>query len=152
MERIAGTKEAADPKGIWGKGKIVAYFEDIRAIEDSLEFCKWPGRTQLGFPENLTDLFRFVTGLDLTAEEMRMAGERIVQLERLFNLQEGLTPADDTLPKRFLTEPVADGPAKGRVVDLAPLLAQYYEVRDWDPQTGEPKPERLKALGLRKKK
>jgi len=152
VERIAGTKEAADPKGIRGKGKIVAYFEDIRAIADSLELCKWPARTQLGFPENLTDLFRFVTGLDLTAEEIRMAGERIVQLERLFNLQEGLTPADDMLPKRFLNEPVADGPAKGRVVHLAPLLAQYYEVRDWDPQTGEPKPERLKALGLRKKK
>jgi aldehyde:ferredoxin oxidoreductase len=152
VERIAGTKEAADPKGIQGKGKTVAFFEDIRAIEDSLELCKWPGRSHLGFPENLTDLFRFVTGLNWSAEEIRLAGERIIQLERLFNLQEGLTPADDTLPKRFLTEPVADGPAKGRVVDLAPLLAQYYEVRGWDRQTGEPKMERLKKLGLKKKK
>ena len=151
VERIAGTTEARDPTGIKGKGKMVAYFEDLRAVEDSLELCKFPGRSHLGFPENLTDLFRFVIGLDWKAEEIRQAGERIIQLERLFNLQEGLTPDDDTLPGRFLNEPVADGPAKGRVTRLAPMLEEYYQVRGWDPLTGEPNPERLEALGLKKR-
>ena len=79
-----------------------------------------------------------------------MAGERIVQMERLFNLREGLTSKDDTLPERFLSEPVTDGPAKGRVVRLAPMLEEYYRARGWDQQTGEPMSERLKALGLTK--
>jgi len=149
LNRIAGTTEAADPAGIEGKGKVVSYCEDIRALADSLELCKFVTQGQLGYPEYLTDLFHSVTGLKWDAEELRKAGERIVQLERLFNLQEGLTPEDDTLPERFLSEPVLDGPAKGRVVHLAPMLEEYYHARGWDRKTGEPVTERLDALGLR---
>lgn len=150
VERIAGTAEAADPKGIRGKGKIVAYFEDIRALADSLELCKFPARSHLGFPENLTDLFRYVTGLERSAADLRLAGERIIQLERLFNLREGLTPADDTLPKRLLQEPVPDGPGQGQVVPLVPLLEQYYRVRGWDLNSGRPSAEKLESLGIKK--
>ena len=150
LKKIAGTTEAADPNGIEGKGKVVAYCEDLRALDDSLELCKFATMGHLGYPENLTDLFYYVTGLKWSAEELRMAGERIVQLERLFNLREGLTPGDDTLPERFLSEPVPDGPAKGRVVQLAPMLEEYYLARGWDEKTGEPTSLRLETLGLRK--
>jgi aldehyde:ferredoxin oxidoreductase len=149
LKKIAGTTEAADPNGIEGKGKVVAYCEDIRALADSLELCKFATQGQLGYPEYLTDLFYSVTGLKWDAEELRMAGERIVQLERLFNLREGLTPAEDTLPQRFLTEPVFDGPAKGRLVRLTPMLEEYYQARGWDQKTGEPIPKRLEALRLK---
>ena len=148
MKKIAGTAEAADPNGIKGKGKVVAYCEDLRALDDSLALCKFVTQGHLGYPEHLADLFNSVTGLTWSAEELRMAGERIVQLERLFNLREGLTPGDDTLPERFLSEPVTDGPAKGRVVRLAPMLEEYYVARGWDKRTGEPMPERLETLGL----
>ncbi len=148
VERIAGTKEAADPRGTKGKGKMVAYFEDVRALADSLPLCKFPARGHFGFPENLTGLFRVVTGLDWSADDLRRAGERIVQMERLFNLREGLTPADDTLPERYLSEPVHDGPAKGRVVNLAPMLEEYYQVRGWDRKTGRPRADRLRDLKL----
>lgn len=146
--KIAGTKEAADSDGIYGKGKLVAYFEDVRALADSLELCKFPTIGHLGYPENIIELFRNVVGVTWNAEELMKAGERIVQLERLFNLREGLTPEDDTLPERFLSEPVSDGPGKGRVVHLEPLLKEYYEVREWDLETGRPSPRRLEALGL----
>ena len=80
----------------------------------------------------------------------RGTGERIIQLERLFNLREGLTPADDTLPKRLLQEPVPDGPGQGQVVPLVPLLEQYYQVRGWDLNSGRPSAEKLESLGLKK--
>jgi len=149
LKKVAGTTEAADPNGIKGKGKVVAYCEDIRALADSLELCKFATQGPLGYPEYLTDLFYSVTGLRWSAEELRLAGERIVQIERLFNLREGLTPGDDTLPDRFLSEPVTDGPAKGRVVRLAPMLEEYYLARGWDQKTGEPVPGRLETLGLK---
>ena len=153
LEKVAGTAEAAeaaDPNAIKGKGKVVAYCEDLRALDDSLALCKFITQGHLGYPEHLADLFNSVTGLTWSAEKLRTAGERIVQMERLFNLREGLTSKDDTLPERFLSEPVTDGPAKGRVVRLAPMLEEYYLARGWDQQTGEPMPERLKALGLTK--
>ena len=89
--RYRGAAEPADPNGIEGKGKVVAYCEDLRALADSLELCKFATQGHLGYPENLADLFYYVTGLKWSAEELRLAGERIVQLERLFNLREGLT-------------------------------------------------------------
>jgi aldehyde:ferredoxin oxidoreductase len=148
LKRIAGTTEPADPNGIEGKGRVVAYCEDIRALADSLELCKFATQGHLGYPENLSDLFYDVTGLKWSAEKLRLAGERIVQIERLFNLREGLTMEDDTLPQRFLSEPVPDGPGKGRVVRLAPMLEEYYRARGWDQRTGQPLPERLDALKL----
>ena len=152
LKKIAGTTEPADPNGIEGKGKVVAYCEDMRALADSLELCKFATQGHLGYPENLTDLFYYVTGLKWSAEELRLAGERIVQLERIFNLREGLTVGDDTLPQRFLSEPVPDGPGKGRVVRLAPMLEEYYQARGWDRETGQPSLERLRTLNLKQKR
>ena len=76
-----------------------------------------------------------------------MVGERVWTLERLYNLREGFTQDDDTLPDRLLNEPVPEGPSKGFTVNLAPMLAEYYAFRDWD-QYGVPNPEKLKELSL----
>jgi aldehyde:ferredoxin oxidoreductase len=75
------------------------------------------------------------------------AGDRIWNLERLFNLREGFTRADDNLPPRLLNEPMPEGPAKGHVVELEPLLEDYYRARQWDTH-GVPTPEVLNRLGL----
>jgi aldehyde:ferredoxin oxidoreductase len=90
-----------------------------------------------------------VTGIEpfSSSDEVLRSGERINNLVRLFNLREGLTRGDDTLPKRFLTEPLKDGPTRGRVVDLETMLKEYYFVRGWDEE-GIPKRETLKKLGL----
>jgi aldehyde:ferredoxin oxidoreductase len=68
-------------------------------------------------------------------------------LERQFNLAAGLTKADDTLPKRLLTEPAASGPAKGKVNELARMLPEYYQERGWSPD-GVPTAETLARLAL----
>ena len=78
---------------------------------------------------------------------MLKAGERIWNLERMFNMKAGFTKEDDTLPKRLLEEPAPRRPAKGHVVELAKMLEEYYELRGWD-ENGLPTEEKLEELGL----
>ena len=80
-------------------------------------------------------------------EEMLKIGERIWTLERLFNNAAGLTRADDSLPPRITSEPLVEGASKGHVVDLPPMLDEYYQIRGWDDQ-GRPTSEKLRELGL----
>ena len=80
-------------------------------------------------------------------EDFVKAGERTWNLERLWNLKAGLKAADDTLPKRLLSEAHQSGPAKGVVVHLDQMLPVYYRARGWDPN-GVPTPEKLMELGL----
>ena len=89
-----------------------------------------------------------VTGLSFTADELYSVGERIINIERLFNLREGMTSADDMLPPRYLKEALKDGAAKGKKVPLKEMLAEYYMVRDWDMASGYPRKEKLQTLGL----
>ena len=69
-------------------------------------------------------------------------------LQRLFNVREGITRKDDTLPDRFTKEPMPRGPAKGQVVELDVMLDEYYSYRKWDLETGIPRKETLRELGL----
>jgi aldehyde:ferredoxin oxidoreductase len=76
-----------------------------------------------------------------------LLGERIWNAERLFNLAAGFSREDDTLPARLLHEPVASGPSAGQVVDLPPMLDEYYAARGWDP-AGRPARATLERLDL----
>ncbi len=80
-------------------------------------------------------------------EDMLKIGERIWNLERMFNNAAGLTRADDNLPPRITAEPLTEGPSKGHVVDLPPMLDEYYQLRGWD-NAGHPLPAKLRELGL----
>ena len=148
MIRVSGTTEISSREGWVGKGKAVAYLEDLRAIGDSLVLCHMLTRGELGFPDRLVGLLNSVTGLELLPEELKRIGERINNLERLFNLREGLKPEDDTLPERFINEPLPDGPAKGRVCPIEPMVKEYYSARDWDHKTGFPYNSKLTELGI----
>ncbi len=99
--------------------------------------------------EQITPLFHAVTGFDefASADYLLEAGERVNNLVRLFNIREGLTRGDDTLPERFLTEPLSGGPQKGRIAELEPLLVNYYKARGWDAE-GIPAPALVSRLGL----
>jgi aldehyde:ferredoxin oxidoreductase len=88
-----------------------------------------------------------VTGEPLEARQLLKRGERIWNLERLFNLREGFTKEDDRLPPRFSQESLPRGHSKNQVVDLEPLLEEYYRLRGWDKE-GVPTEEKLKELGL----
>jgi len=88
------------------------------------------------------------TNFNLSLEEVMQTGERIWNLERLFNLQAGLSAADDTLPKRLLEEPLKEGPNAGKVARLAEMLPAYYKLRGWSPD-GVPTEDKLKELKLK---
>jgi aldehyde:ferredoxin oxidoreductase len=143
-----GTEEAVAPDGVKGKGRLIKWSEDQRAVADSLETCKFIVRTGLIYPRFQAEFLNTVTGEDYTSESIMEAGERIIAIERAFNVRQGLTPADDTLSHRFLHEPVSSGPAKGRVNNLGPMLEEYYEARQWSLDTGYPHEGRLRDLKL----
>ena len=73
-------------------------------------------------------------------------GDRIFNIERMFNKAAGMKPEDDRLPKRLLQEPISNGPSKGMVSKLDVTLPQYYAARGW--VNAFPTDETLKKLGL----
>jgi aldehyde:ferredoxin oxidoreductase len=128
-----------------GKAGIVAIHQNTAAVIDSLVVCKFVNFAVS--EEYFARLLTAVTGEQYKAEDLLRMGERVWNLERLYNLREGFTAADDTLPHRLLNEPSPVGPSAGHVVHLAPMLAEYYEFRGWDAH-GVPTPAKLAALGL----
>ena len=142
-----GSEEAVSRAGVRGKGRMVKWCEDQRAMADSLEVCKFVVRTGLIFPVWLQRYFNAVTGLDWSEEDIMRTGERINNLERSFNVLRGLVRSAETISERFLENPVKSGPYKGYTFDPQPLLDEYYEDRGWD-ENGLPTRQRLEELGL----
>ncbi len=142
---VMGVPVKTDPLVTEGKPELVKAFQDATAIVDSSGLCIFTT-----FAWTLEDIAPQVAAAcegDWTPESMLEAGERIWNLEREFNLAAGLTAADDTLPKRMLTEPAQTGPAKGKVNNLHEMLPKYYEIRGWDKQ-GVPTADTRQRLGL----
>jgi len=135
---------------IKGKGKLVAWFENYSAIEDSLGICKVAYLIGWIHPKDLASALSSATGISYDLQKLMECGERIVNVEKAFNARLGLTRKDDTLPRRFLEEPVPTGPRKGEQLgSILPLmLDEYYEARGWDKSTGLPTKHKLEALGL----
>ncbi len=128
------------------EAKVVKDLEDALTVFDAVGACKFMGMALMA--EDVVPLIAAATGWDGFDEaEFRRGGERIVNLARCFNVREGLTRADDTLPRRLLAEPMAEGPAAGLVVDLDPLLDAYYQYRGWDAG-GRPRAAKLTELDL----
>jgi len=100
---------------------------------------------------NLLDVFESVTGRRLTLEAALTIGERILNLQRCFNIRHGLTPEHDDVSERLLTAP-SDGPAQGigSRPHLKAMVKEYYRLMGWDTETGKPLPETLRRLGLEK--
>ena len=114
------------------KPSIVVYMQNLAAVMDSMVVCKF-----LGFEfdeETFANLLTLVTGKTFTQESLITIGERIWNLERVFNFKAGLGWETDRLPSRFK-------------VPLQPMLKEYYRVRGWKPN-GYPTKNKLKSLGL----
>lgn len=137
---------SADPLTIEGKPQLFRDHQANKAVWDSACLCFF---TAYGM--SLKELWQLVlaaTGFDYpTVRDLELVGERISTLARLFNVREGFTRAHDTLPARNLSQPMAGGPADGQVVELQPMLDEYYSIMGWDAE-GIPTPERLRELGL----
>lgn len=125
---------------------VVKDLEDALTVFDCVGCCKFMGMALMA--EDLAPIIAGATGWDIDVAEFRKSGERVFNMARVFNVREGVSRSDDTLPKRLLEEPLTDGPAEGMVVDLQPLLDAYYEYRGWDPKTGWPTASKLSDLGL----
>jgi aldehyde:ferredoxin oxidoreductase len=129
-----------------GKGKVAADFQNYMAVYNPLGICKFiiKGKVE---PQHTAELVNAALGWHWTAGDLLQTGERLFNLKRLINLRLGVTGADDTLPKRLLTEPRPSGAAAGVLPNLASQLKEYYQARGWSG-AGVPSPERLAALGL----
>lgn len=152
IEKRFGKKvmpEAADRLDPKYKALMVRDGENFCAVVDSLVVCKfgtvWP--PALYFTD-LAEALTAATGIKYTERKLRTIGERIFTLERAFDIREGVTVKDDTLPARLTEEPAPEGPPKGQVVELDYMLRQYYKLRGWDQKTGWIPRRRLEALGL----
>ena len=136
---------AADRLKYKGKGELVKIFQDLTSALDSTGICLF---TTFGMGgEDIALLLSTATGFKVDINEFMKIGERIWNLERLFNLKAGFTRKDDTLPPRILKEPIKTGPSKGEIEELDKMLDDYYKLRGWD-KNGAPTNEKLKALGL----
>ena len=142
---VTGEKIKLDPLKTEGKPKWLKIFQDLYGACDSLIVCKF-NTFAVGAAE-FAGLLAGATGWRYNAEDVMKIGERIYNLERAFNVREGFKGREeDTLPKRFLEEPIPEGPKKGQVLKLGEMLDEYYELRGW--KDGVPTKEKLKELGL----
>ncbi len=144
---IFGMPYMLDPGSPEGKAELVVSLQNENSIHDSTGLCLF-----ISAGNDLNDIRKLlegVTGLEFTMDDMNTIGERVWNLERVFNLKAGLTKADDTLPDRILKDAVSgdNNPAKGRVGQLDMMLPEYYSLRGWD-QEGNPTEAKLEMLGI----
>ena len=141
--------EMADRLNPKYKGIMVKECEDFMVMIESVGLCKYG--TQIPpefFYEDIAVALKIHNGLEMTERDLRVIGERIVNLNRLFNARLGITRKDDCLPERLTKEKAPLGPSAGEVVELDAMLDEYYTERGWDLKTGLPTKETLERLGL----
>jgi aldehyde:ferredoxin oxidoreductase len=157
--------ELMDPANEKYKPDLVVYGEHFCALTDALGLCKFTTVEEYSLlADDLAPGVSAVLGRPVSGLELLAAGERIVNLERLYNVRHGLSRADDHLPRRFTEEaaPLYDYPLDqptgdrvrsaeplryGLIHDFEAMLDRYYQLRGWDHQ-GRPGPETLQRLDL----
>ncbi len=128
-----------------GKPELVKAFQDATALVDSAGLCIFT--TFAWGMDNIAPQIDAACEGDWSVEGCLEAGERIWNMERIFNQAAGFTADDDKLPKRLLKEAIKGGPTDGQVSRLGEMLPKYYEIRGWNPQ-GEVTAETRKRLSL----
>jgi len=142
---VLGQGAPTDPHATEGKPELTVIFQNLTAALDATGCCLFATFGE-GAPE-LAAMLSTLTGVDYSVDEFLKAGERIWNLERLWNLKIGYTKDDDVLPPRLTTEPIPFGPSKGEVSHVPEMLPTYYQVRGWDT-AGVPTADKLAELSL----
>jgi len=148
VKKLFGTTKVLDRFTAKWKGLAVKWYEDMYAIEDSLGICRFAFEGEMRTSNLILSMFEAATGLKIGKGQFEMVGERINNLERLYNAREGISRKDDRLPKRFTEESLTSGASKRHTVDLEPMLDEYYDSRKWDRRTGLPSKLKLEELDL----
>lgn len=130
---------------------MLKWSEDLMTVFNSIGICIRPPSLQALGPTSIAKMFQTGVGWDMDAAEVMKAGERIWNLQRIYNLREGETRKDAIFHKRFLKEKLPEGPAEGMVIDkkkVDRMLDDYYAARGWDRKEGIPTKKKIKELGL----
>ena len=120
-----------------GKAKLFIEFESRNCLEDCLILCRFYQQF-IGW-EGMQQIIKATSGMDLSKDQLFDIGRSVTTLAKEFNMREGWTRQDDSLPPRLFNDPI--GPEKNLVVNadnLAIMLKEYYELHDWDEE-GRPK-------------
>jgi aldehyde:ferredoxin oxidoreductase len=146
---------SSDFRDYEGKPWQVMWHEQTYMAVDSLGICKYHttflGATHPNY-EEWSKVIYYNTGLEMSPLDIWTAAERTNNLERLFNIREGLTRKDDMLVDRYFDEPTKLGTPgiRGKTIDrekFKKMVDEFYQHRGWDAN-GIPKPETLKRLGI----
>ena len=132
------------------RGRITAEGEDFSAVLDSLIWCKFLRKAFDDLYGESAEIYRRITGWDMTAGDLRLAGERINNLKKAFNVREGWAREDDTLPQRVFAETLPTGVAAGVGLDredLDMMVQGYYRARGWNEDGSIPE-GKMRELGL----
>lgn len=130
-----------------GKAGLVRDTQIQMAVVDSLGYCATMRPVMK--VNHQYDLYKLNTGVeDMTQEEFYQVGERILNLERMYNNSCGMTRKDDSIPKRFKEEGMKEGASKGETINLDKMLDEFYAEMNWT-KDGEPTDEKLQELGLK---
>ena len=141
---IMGSPVLVDRDRTEGKAKLVILYQNLSAAMDSLVVCRF---TSFAWSvDDYADIAAATTGLSIDGHAFLEIGERIWNLERLFNIREGFSSKDDVLPPRF-SKPLPEGGSRNRTVHLDEMLPQYYSLRGWN-EDGKPSKGRLDQLNI----
>ncbi len=148
-----GLDKKFDRLSLEWKAELAKKTQDLWSSINALILCRFPMEPSAS-PTTITDLVNLVaytTGWDYTVEEFMQTGERIYNLGRLYNVREGMSRKDDTLPERFADPMPGNNPTSGQSLnarDLNKMLDEYYELRGWDKEAGIPTDSKVEELGL----
>ncbi len=140
--------EGIDRLSAEDKGFEVKSHEDLMQIYDAVGICKFS--RHMFFLEGFPELIEAVTGFKMSNAELMVVGERIYNIARAFNVREGFSRRDDTLPWRITHEPIPKGKSKGsyvKIEELEHMLDEYYQARGWS-KDGIPTKVKLVSLDL----
>jgi aldehyde:ferredoxin oxidoreductase len=154
LQQVYGREVSPDPTSYEGKAFMVWWSEIQYALGDALGLCRFAQKfnsiDHLGL-EEFARLIYLVTGMEFSADNLILIGERIITLERLFLTREGVNRSWDSLPERYFEESMPSGQFKGQKIDRGAfnrMLDEYYRLHGWEVATGNPLPESVAELGL----
>ncbi|MGB6837368.1 MAG: aldehyde ferredoxin oxidoreductase family protein [Dehalococcoidia bacterium] len=126
---VVGIPVKTDPLAWEGKGALCKAFQDLAAVSDSFDMCKFSSFAQGA--EEYAAQYAAVVGIPMDVQGLLTIGERIYNLERHYNNLAGFREGSDYLPERFLKEPSTSPASQGHVCELDRMLQEYYEARGW---------------------
>lgn len=141
-----GFPEIQERHSLDRKDELVAKAQNLMCMFDSLKICKFILFGGIK-PSTIVEWLNWVTGWKMNLEEFMRTGERIYNLKRLYNVREGISRKDDTLPPRILTHKRGEGGSAESLPPLGELLSRYYKYRGWN-ELGIPEEEKIKELDL----